>query len=228
MATKKIAFYTTGDKRPVLGAKAIIGGRKRTVKMSKMWELRAESLAGKGQTHGVATVDAAILKLQKLEKGAKLTKVFFVGHGYEGGFFFSGKPSGSDGFEADDVNTLWLSPKMKVFAKTLAGFLSKDEAVEVAFLSCYTGKGRFTRPFYDELRGHGVKNLTVGAFRDYYETRFKVDARGNIVGWSDRIIDSPEKGKVLVSAIGNGIPRYQVLHQEIKLDSFDLFEDTFD
>ncbi len=220
MAGKTIAFYTMGDTRAVSGSKVLIGGKKRSLKMSEMWRLRAISLVGAGQTYGAATADAALVQLAKLPAGTKLSRVYFVGHGFgnnEGGYFFAGKPDREADFTGGVDQTLSLSAedRMKKVAKALASLLDKDAKVEVSFLSCYTGLGRFTGRFYGELRSHGVKKLTVGAYRDYYLTVFNTDAQGNITGWADRITD---KGNATVATAGaNGIPPYQVTHQEIDL-----------
>jgi hypothetical protein len=227
MATKKIAFYTMGDTRPVRGWKVLIGGKKRTMLASEMWRLRAQSLAGVGTTYGVATVDSAEVSVQKLEKGAQLTKVYFVGHGFgnnDGGFFFSGRPEGNDDFRATAEKTLSIlaETKMKKFAKTLSGALAKGDDVEIAFLSCYTGQGKFTGRFYSELYGHGVKKITVGAYKDYYRTVYKTDAKGSITGWSDVIVDKAKK--TILRAGAGGIPPYQVKHKAINLDPDDPLE----
>jgi hypothetical protein len=221
VATKKIAFYTMGDTRSVKGAKAVIDGKKQTVKISKMWKLRAHSLAGTGLTYGVGTVDAAILQLQNLAKETELTKVFFIGHGFrdhEGGYMLSGAPKRDEGFTTTSEKTLSVlaEQKMKDFCKKLAPYLSRKDEVEIAFLSCYTGTGKFTGRFYKELRGQGVKKLKVGAYKDFYETVFNTDAKGNITGWADRVVDS--KKKVVAKTGSNGIPPYQVTHKEINLD----------
>jgi hypothetical protein len=215
MATKTIAFYTMGDTKKIPGAPVIFEGRKRTLEMSQLWRLRAQSLAGIAQTNGVATVDAAQQALTRLEKDAALTRVYFVGHGFdqqEGGFFLSGKrvPAPVE-FSAQRNQTLSLAAEtlMKLFVATLAGFLSRTEAVRIAFLSCYTGKGKFTGAFYEALRGHGIKTLTVGAYTDYYQTEYRTDALGNIVRWVDCVVDRKTTA-VIVPTGPNGIPAYQV------------------
>lgn len=222
MATKKIAFYTLGDTRPVNGARVIYEGRKRRLQMSQMWHLRAKSLAMAGMVHGVKTTDAAESAVKKVEKGAAVKFVYLVGHGFGqdgGGFFFSGKPAPPpEEFTATATDTLSLLAriKMKKFAKALAGVLSKSEAVQIAFLSCYTGRGKFTREFYSEVRAHGIKKLTVGAYTDYYQTAYHTDGRGNISRWSDYVRDG--RGTVIVKAGANGIPAFQERHPLVDPD----------
>jgi len=214
MATKRLAFYTIGDKSAADGPQAIIRGKKRTVRMEDMSRLRARTLVPSGHAYGVATVEAAIVQLRKLEKGAQVTKVYFVGHGLDGGFFFSGKAVNDD-FEAYGASILSSdSPRMQIFVDELARILSKDEAVEIAFLSCYTGIGKFTGDFYRKLRAAGIEHLIVGAYRDYYEQRYAVNPKGEIVRWDDRIITAPGDEKALIEAHNNQIPRYQVMHTE--------------
>lgn len=226
-----LAFFTTGDPRKP----KVTGKNAPTFNKSGMWKRRAENLASAGRVHGVAAVDAGTQVLQGLPAKLKLRKVFFVGHGFNEGFFFHGKPDPQepvDGFVADSFNESFTHPddapdaaikkKMETFAQELVKHVHTSEHVEIGFLACFSGKGKMIQAICAELNKINHPKFVVGAYENFYNTNFKFNtSTGKITEWTDFITD-PTTGKVLDSATANQIPAYEVAcRNKIKIDPND-------
>jgi len=95
-----IAFYTLGDSRKIKTLKS-------SFSRSKAWKYRSKTLATSTKyVFGANTNEDAIKKLEKLPKEKVIRRIYFIGHGFEGGFFFSGKPEGHDDFSANNNQIL--------------------------------------------------------------------------------------------------------------------------
>lgn len=112
-----VVFYTLGDTRSITEQGAV------PLQHTKAWRMRAGMLAtSKRHRFGVRTVDEAIQKIEGLPPHERIDRIFFLGHGLDKGFFFSGTsrdetepkvngrhpqlPPGE--FAAEDENTLFF------------------------------------------------------------------------------------------------------------------------
>jgi len=225
MTGKTITIYTTGDNRNIKGGQKILhDGKLKIISMSAMWKLRATSLASAGSTFKADNLTKLIQVFGTIQADSVST-IYFVGHGFdnsEGGYFLSGAPEGSDNFTASSNQCINLAEKelMNKLVAAIYKIMKKESKVTIGFLSCYTGNGKMTRWFYNKLFEAGLKQLTVGAYKDYYQTRFTANKQGRILRWTDNIVN--KQGNEVVRTGVNGIPNYQVIHKII--DSRDPLE----
>lgn len=217
-----LAFFTTNDSRPSLGigVKAPAAAK---LTSSERYQKRAESLATAGRIHGVDSVQAATAVLKALPSDVKLEKVFFVGHGFDNGFFFHGRPDPKDpdNFIADNGNVETLQDPAKLtdatakqqheeFINELVKHLHKSGQVEIGFLSCFTGTGSTVRAVGKTLAKAGFQDFKVGGYKNDYQTRYIFDSKtGAILKWTDEILDKNNPTKLLVKEDKNRIPAYE-------------------
>ena len=217
-----LAFFTTNDSRP---SKGIPASAPAAAKLSstERYQKRAESLATAGRIHGVDSIQAATAVLKALPADVKLEKVFFVGHGFDDGFFFHGRPDPKDpeNFIADNGNKETLKDPAKVsdasaktqheeFITELTKHLHKSGHIEIGFLSCFTGAGSTVRAVGRALDKAGFQEFKVGGYKNDYQTRYIFDSKtGAVVKWTDAIMDKNNPNKVLVQEDKNRIPAYE-------------------
>jgi hypothetical protein len=173
--------------------------------------------------HGVASVAEATAVLKALPAETKFTKVFFVGHGFDDGFFLHGKPDpkDADNFIADNGDTETLQDPAKAFTAAgkqqqlaflteLVKHLQKSGDVEIGFLSCFTGTGSTVRTYGKALDAAGFTQYQVGGYRNDYQTRYTFDTTtGAIKKWRDAVMDKANPSKVLVQMDNNQLPPYE-------------------
>lgn len=217
-----LAFFTTGDTRRSRGVPANAPAAAK-LNSTERYKKRAESLVTAARVHGVASISEAIAILKALPAEAKITKVFFVGHGFDGGFFLHGKPDPKDAenFIADDGDTETLqTPANAVnqagkqlqqeFLNELVKHLHKGGDVEIGFLSCFTGTGSTVRTYGKALDAAGFTQYHVGGYTNDYQTRYDFDTKtGAIKKWRDSVMDKTNPSKVLVQMDNNQIPPYE-------------------
>jgi hypothetical protein len=215
-----LTFFTTGDPRPTPN---VTGRNAPHLTNTQRWKRRAENLASQGRVHGVADVEAATIVLKALPADLKLRRIFFVGHGFNEGYFFHGKPDPDDpdhGFIADsfkesfahpdDVQDANIKKMMKAFAEELAKHVHDSEKVEIGFLACFCGNGKMIRAICDELNKQKHPDFVVGAYENFYNANFIFStATGKILHWED-FISNFETGEELDRADANQIPTYEV------------------
>jgi len=216
-----LAFFTTNDSRPSLGVN-VKAPPAAKLTSTERYKKRAESLATAGRIHGVDSVQAATAVLKALPADVKLEKVFFVGHGFNDGFFFHGRPDPKDpdNFIADNGNVETLQDPAKLadasatkqheeFINELVKHLHNSGHIEVGFLSCFTGGGSTVTAVGKALAKAGFPLFKVGGYKNDYQTRYVFDSKsGAILKWTDEIIDDKTK-KVLVKEDQNRIPAYE-------------------
>jgi hypothetical protein len=217
-----LAFFTTNDSRPSRGVPANAPSAAK-LSSSVRYQRRAESLATAGRVHGVDSITAAIAVLKALPADVKLSKVFFVGHGFDDGFFFHGRPDPADpeNFIADhgDEETLQdastvidanAKKKHQEFLDELVKHLHKSTDVEIGFLSCFTGTGKTVRTVGKALDKAGFSQYIVGGYRNDYQTRYVFNSKsGAILKWTDEIMDKTNPSKSLIKMDNNKIPPYE-------------------
>ena len=206
-----LAFFTTNDSRPSRGIPASAPAAAK-LSSTERYQKRAESLATAGRIHGVDLIQAATAVLKALPPDVKLVKVFFVGHGFDNGYFIHGHPDPNDpdNFIADNGNVETLKDPGKLsdasarklhqdFIDELTKHLHKTEQLEIGFLSCFTGTGTTVQAVGRALDKAGFTNYKVGGYRNDYQTRYIFDSRtGKILKWTDAIMDKNNPSKVLV------------------------------
>jgi hypothetical protein len=217
-----LAFFTTGDTRPSRGVPASAPAAAK-LSSTERYKKRAESLVTAARVHGVASISEATAVLKALPADVKITKVFFVGHGFDDGFFLHGKPDPKDAenFIADDGDletvrnpaTAFAQPgkqQQQEFLNELVKHLHKASDVEIGFLSCFTGTGSTVRTVGKALDAAGFTQYQVGGYRNDYQTRYDFDTKtGAIKKWRDSIMDKANPSKVLVQMDNNQLPPYE-------------------
>ena len=173
-----IAFWTTGDTRSV-----ITQGGSQGVTRSQMYQMLAQDLVGQQHAYGVANIDAATSILQGLgARGIRVRGVYFVGHGRQGGFFFSGRQHPQYDFYAELDQILQPVPGSAIpsrrFIQALSSVLDRNIRVEIDFLSCYTAEGSLLGELRDELDIAGIPNFRIRGVRDYFNTQFVDNPHG--------------------------------------------------
>jgi hypothetical protein len=221
--TEGIAFFTTGDTRASRGVPATAPAAAK-LNSSERYKKRAESLVTAARVHGVATILEATAVLQALAADVKITKVFFVGHGFDDGFFLHGRPDpkDADNFIADDQDMETVQDPAKAFDPTagkqrqqafldeLVKHLHKPSDVEIGFLSCFTGTGSTVSAFGKALEKAGFAQYHVGGYRNDYQTLYDFDKKtGAIKKWRDSIFDRKSPSTVLKQMDNNQIPPYE-------------------
>jgi hypothetical protein len=217
-----LAFFTTNDSRP---SKGIPAGAPAAAKLSstERYKKRAESLATAGRVHGVDSIQDATAVLKALPADVKLVKVFFVGHGFDNGYFIHGRadPKDPDNFIADNGNIETLQDPGKLsdagakklhqdFIDELTKHLHKTEQLEIGFLSCFTGTGSTVRAVGRALDKAGFTNYKVGGYQNDYQTRYIFDSKtGAIIKWTDAVMDKTNPNKALIQMNNNQIPPYE-------------------
>jgi hypothetical protein len=222
MSTIDIAFFTTGDlatestpdsdhgdRHPRISIELASGPTltNQTPTTSQVWEARAMALATRGQVHGVKTTDDARGVLDALPAGTTLRDLFFVGHGFPGGYVFSGRRTGPQGasgpFLSQAAATLQApssaSDQHARFFASLANRLSRQDHGHVLFLSCFTGaapsdatspsQGRLDVALAATLQREGFHQFSVGCYVDFYAVRpvVSTDTR-RILHFVDRVV----------------------------------------
>lgn len=209
-----VAFYTPGDTRQSHGSPVRFPDQTTAAvpAMTELYHQRAMSFAGSsGHVFGVETRANAVAALNSLPEHS-VSAIYFVGHGTAGGYFFSGHPSGAEGFTASRSCVL-EAPIPADFLAALARVLDPGSHVEIVFASCFTGGGMSGLGFLNNLE-RGLPNLpryTVGMYEDYYETGYTADAQGRFQGWRDRIVSGDSSHSLIEEAPygGAGTPGYQ-------------------
>lgn len=217
---KAIAFFTKGDGRASSGAK-----HPKAPKLTRTgrFEKRAESLATSARVHGVQTVQEATAALQALPADLKLMRIYFVGHGFDDGFFFSGKPDPQSDFEAASQDQTLMDPASKssdksvkpamtAFIDELVKHVHATERVEIGFLACFTGTGSTVQAVCKAMNKKKHRNFLVGGYQNDYQTEFVFSKdTGKILHWTDGIFDKKTRSTLIGSkAAPNQIPPYEV------------------
>ena len=227
-----VAFFTTGDPRQ---SKGLPASAPKAAKLTntERFQKRADSLASAGRVHGVNDVQAAIDVIKALPADLKLAKVFLVGHGFDDGYFFHGKPDPQADFTADShaetledpskVSDAQIAALHKQFIDELAKHCTQTDRFEIGFLSCFAGTKSLISSVCKALNKKGFRNFVVGGYKNDYQTRYIFDSKsGAILEWRDEVLDRQTQ-KSLVKMTGNQIPAYEVsCKSDNPIDPLDL------
>jgi hypothetical protein len=181
--------------------------------------------SGASHVYGVQTRAAAIDALNGLPAHS-ISKIYFVGHGASGAYFFSGQPVGASNFTANS-SQLVQAPAPASFMTAVIRVLDISDVVEIGFLSCYTGGTSHHDLLGSIVQGLDAANVpryTVGMFLNYYETRYTTDSNRRFRSWRDRVVSNDSTHSVLAEApfTGGGVPSYErVLSTEADIESDD-------
>ncbi len=211
-----LAFFTTHDTRHSFVAS---GPKAPKLTNTERFEKRANTLATAGNVHGVSNITEAINVLKALPTDVKFTRVFFVGHGFDDGFFFSGKPDPQADFIANDdevlkdpaqVSDAAVKASTIQFVDELAKHLHPTNRLEIGFLSCFSGTGTMIGSVCRGLDRNKFRNFEVGGYKNDYQTQFVFDqGTGKILKWTDGIFDKRNQSTVLQRMDNNAIPKYE-------------------
>lgn len=211
-----LAFFTTHDTRHTFVAS---GRNAPRLTNTERFEKRANTLATAANVHGVSNINEAITIVKALPADTKFTRVFFVGHGFDDGFFLSGKPDPQADFIGNDDEVLKdpaQVPDAAAKASTiqlfdeLAKHLHTTNRLEIGFLSCFTGTGSLVNFVCRTLDKKNFRNFKVGGYINDYQTQFVFDqANGKILKWTDGIFDKKNNTKLLQRVDNNAIPAYE-------------------
>jgi len=215
-----LAFFTTNDPRPTKGLPANTPASARLTNTER-FQKRADSVATKGRVHGVDTIQQATATLKALPANVKLVKVFFVGHGFDDGYFFHGKPDPQSDFVAASSNETLEDPTKvadptiqqahKDFLVELVKRVHPTERVEIGFLSCFSGTNSLVGAVCKVMNQAKHRNFIVGGYKNDYQTQYVFDkGTGKILEWTDGIFDKTTK-KLLpgTKMSANKIPPYE-------------------
>jgi hypothetical protein len=179
--------------------------------------MRAQTLAQK--TFGVSTVAAATAILKdttKLPANLKFSKVFFVGHGNPGLFFFGGHPVTTKDSDGKDVqnfacndNQVLQDPSADADSAAFMTELAKHLATagfQISFVGCEVGQG-LAGKVGGALNGKGFSNGFVGGYTHPYNLVYNPNTKQ----FQDQLLaDDSDNAAVIDQEADNAIPRYDV------------------
>jgi len=213
-----IAFFTTNDTRPsYLPAYAPPAAR---LDNTKRFKARADKLASNNRVHGVDGVVAATAVVNAVDPNVRFSRVYLIGHGFEGGFFFHGKPDPKMDFTASKADETFKGPGVSSdaaaakadtdFVEALAKHFKPNDYFEIGILACYSGSTTMVPAVCNHLIKLGFKNFLVGGFVDDYQTRYTFETpSGRILEWTDMVLDKRDEKTILQSMRRGEIPKYQ-------------------
>jgi len=207
-----LAFYTTGDSRPSEGIPANAPAAAKLTN-SQRYQIRAQALATSGQVYGVDGIANAVAAIQNLPNTLRLDKVYFVGHGFTNGYFFTGTPVGADDFSAND-NQVLKAPSSNAQYQKLTDELAKHftaaDRFEIGFISCYSGASGFIYSIKQAMDAKGFGNFLIGGYKNWYQTRYNYDLKsGAVVSWNDVTLNHQNNTKIADAGVNQLVP-YEV------------------
>lgn len=172
-----VAFYTTGDTRPVFPGRVDDNLYHQGVdaSYSNLYELFAFDHARR--VYAADTVHAAWECIRTHEAGS-IARLFFIGHGDAGFYAFHVAPDSSGRNEVvvenAEVETLWGNPLMRGlhegFVNEIVRVADRHHGIDVRFYSCFTARGNLLGQVSDALWRASIPHRVSGTRRFWHLT----------------------------------------------------------